>query len=266
LSAEAPPRTVPPEQRPPAWRVLLSPGMLGVHLFAVVAIAACVLAGSWQYDSYASEQAGASADRSGMEPVPVDELLDPDEPMPGDALGRPVVAEGTYAPAEQQLLVTREHDDREGWWVLSPLLVDGSDAALLVVRGWTDEEVLPPVPEGTVTVTAALQNGEEAGRESVLAPAEGSRVVDVVRLQSLVNVLPHRLYPAFGMRTDEAPPPSDTLEAVSPPAPDPSWTTGLKNLAYAAQWWVFAAFALFMWWRISVDRVRGAGGETHVTP
>ena len=36
-----------------------------------------------------------------------------------------------------------------------------------------------------------------------------------------------------------------------PPSTSPGRTpsTGLRNLLYAFQWWVFGAFAIFMWWR-----------------
>jgi hypothetical protein len=35
------------------------------------------------------------------------------------------------------------------------------------------------------------------------------------------------------------------LEAL----PEPSRFTGVRNLLYAFEWWVFGAFAGFIWWR-----------------
>jgi surfeit locus 1 family protein len=32
-------------------------------------------------------------------------------------------------------------------------------------------------------------------------------------------------------------------------------STGLRNLLYAFQWWVFGAFAIFMWWRWLMEDV-----------
>jgi cytochrome oxidase assembly protein ShyY1 len=232
--------------------------MLGVHAFAIAATLTCVVAGYWQFDAYRLEQAAERADRSGTAPVPLREVLSPDDGLRGDLVGRRVVASGEYAPADQQLLVAgREHDGQDGWWVLSPLLTDG-DTALLVVRGWTDTQTPPPLPAGRVTVTASLQPGEDASNGARTTPEPGDPVVDLVRLQSLVNVLPYRLYPAYGIRTDETPPPAASLQQVSAPTPAPSWTTGSRNLAYALQWWLFAAFTLFMWWRVVVDRLRAS--------
>ena len=259
MRADAPPREgIDPPQPATRRHVLLGPGAIGLHAFAVAVTALCVLAGSWQLDAWRSEQALEGADRSGADPVPLADLLDVDTGLRSDVVGRRVVAEGTYAPAEDQLLVAgREHEGRTGWWVLSPLLV-ADDTALLVVRGWTPERVLPPVPRGPVSVTVSVQPGEEAGAGVQVTPAGDAPVVDVVRLPSLVNELPYRIYPAYGLRTDEQPAPVDGLAPVTPPAPETSWRTGARSLAYALQWWLFAAFAVFMWWRILSDRLRSA--------
>lgn len=238
--------------------MLLSRSLIGVHVFAVLVLGVCLVAGGWQLDAYRNERAAESADRSGDEPVAVSDLLDVDEALRSDVIGRRVFAHGTYAPADEQLLVAgREQDGRTGWWVLSPLLTD-DDSALLVVRGWTDDKVLPSVPSGRVRVTVALQPGEEAETGTRLTPTGDARVVDVVRLPSLVNELPYRIYPAYGVRTEERPAAIDGLRPVTAPAPEPSWRAGSRSLAYALQWWAFGAFALFMWWRIVADRRRAA--------
>jgi hypothetical protein len=164
VRADAPPgEDLDPPQPGTRRHALLGPGAIGLHVFALVVTVLCVLAGSWQLDAWRNEQALEGADRSGAAPVPVAELLDVDAGLRSDVVGRRVTAEGTYAPAEDQLLVAgREHEGRDGWWVLSPLVV-AEDTALLVVRGWTAEEVLPPVPQGQVSVTVSVQPGEEAG-------------------------------------------------------------------------------------------------------
>ncbi len=235
-----------------AVRVLARPSMLALHLLALVAISVCVVAGIWQLGVYQSEQDDISEARASAAPESLTTTLGPDEGLTNELVGMPVFAEGQYAPAAQQILISdRTRDGRAGYWVVSPLLLENG-SAILVVRGWTPEQSAPPVPTAPVTVTGSLQPGEEPGADSVLGP---DRVVDTIRTPSLVGQLPYDLYSAVLIRTDEEPRPTDGLAPVDPSAPAVPWTDGLRNLAYALQWWVFGAFAAFMWWRICVDQL-----------
>ena len=90
-----------------------------------------------------------------------------------------------------------------------------------------------------------LEPSESGGR--ALGP---DRTTDAISVPALINDLPQRLYGGYGIAL------TDTgLPLVEPPEPEVSWTVGLRNLAYALQWWVFAAFALFMWWRMATENV-----------
>jgi surfeit locus 1 family protein len=242
--------------------VMVRPGMLALHAVALAAVALCLIAGLWQLDVYESEQDSERAERASAAAVPLTDELGPDEGMTNELVGLPVVAEGHYAPADQQILVAgRAHSGRDGYWVVSPLVLDNG-SAILVVRGWTPEELAPAVPSAPVRVTGPLEPGEEAGADSELG---SNRVVDSVRIPSLVGQLPYDLYSAMMIRTAERPAPSDGLAAVDASAPEVPWTSGLRNLAYALQWWVFGAFAVFMWWRICADRL-GRGSDDDPEP
>ena len=227
---------------------LLSRRLVPLHLLLLVVLAGTGTAGWWQLEAWRHEQADDAAQRAGRDPVPLADVLGPDEAFAGEDEGVPVEVEGRYAPASQQFLVSgREQDGRDGFWVLSPLRVDGTDppSALLVVRGWTADRSVPPVPAGAVTETGVLQPGEE-GSGTVGA----DRVVDAVRIPALVNAVDGDLYSAFLISTGTSGP---GLEPVTPPAGEPSWSAGLRNLAYALQWWLFGGFAVFMWWRMCAD-------------
>ena len=120
---------------------------------------------------------------------------------------------------------------------LSPVIV--GDAAIVVVRGWAPAVAeFPDVPAGEVTIEAVLQGGEGGG-----APFDPkTREIGAVRIPALTNELPYDLYSGFAISTtaDVA----GGLALADAPAKDVRWTTGLRNLAYALQWWVFGAFAL----------------------
>ena len=224
--------------------------LLGLHLLLVVVLVGTGLAGWWQLDTWRDAQRDDAAERAGRPPVPLAEVLAPDDPLANEDDGVPVEVVGTYAPRDQQFLVSGRADEgRDGYWVLSPLEVAGTspESALLVVRGWVaDPGALPPVPDGEVRETGVLAPGEEGS-----GVVQARRVVDAVRIPALVNAVKTDLYSAFLISTS---PPAEGLEPVPPPVTDPGWSAGLRNLAYAMQWWAFGGFAVFLWWRMCAEQ------------
>jgi surfeit locus 1 family protein len=236
-------------------RLWLRPGLIGLHLFGIVAVAVCIVMGLWQLGVYDSRQEHEQADKQEVPRVALSGLWGPDQPFEGRLNHRPVAAKGTFAPSDEQIWVTgKQQDGRTGAWLVAPFLVGGGEDALLVVRGWAPAATEPPdVPAGTVTVDAVLEPGEPGSQ-----PYDPDRrEIGSVRIPALTNELPYDLYSGFAISTSEAA--SGGLALVPPPKPgDVSWTVGSRNLAYAVQWWVFGAFALFMWWRMATESVAAA--------
>lgn len=231
-----------------AVRRWFTPGLVGLHVFAVVAVVFCVLMGLWQAGIYDSRKEGERADKQDVPRVAFAGLWDVAEPFTSRLNHRPVTITGTFAPADQQVwVVDKEQDGRTGAWLLAPVLIDGD--ALMVVRGWSATPgELPAVPRGAVTFDGVLEPGE--GNAAAYDPDRGT--IGSVRIPTLLNVLPYDLWAGYAISTDTAV--SGGLDLVPPPQPgDVSWTVGLRNLAYALQWWVFGAFAVFMWWRMATE-------------
>lgn len=222
-----------------------------LHLFAVVAVVACVAGGLWQFSSYESRQGDAAREARSEQPVPIGDVWAPGRPFRADLQDRSVQVSGRFAPTADQLWVVGQTTQGRAWLV-APFLVDGSDAALLVVRGSADAPGgLAPVPDGPVDLQVVLRPSEGGA-----TPLDADRVTSAVTVPSLINQLPYRLWSGYGLAdADVAGVVPSGLTPVEPPDPDVSWTVGLKNLAYALQWWVFALFAVFMWWRMSVETV-----------
>lgn len=234
-------------------RAWLRPGLLGLHVFAVVAVTFCVAMGLWQLGIYDSRQADERADQQVVPRVALTDVWGPDKPFDARLNQRPVTATGEFAPAADQFWVTdRVQDGVSGAWLVAPLLT-GMQEALLVVRGWAPKPgVVPPPPTGEVTIDGVLQQGQGQG-----APWDpGRREIGSVRIPALSNELPYDLYSGFAIGTDDGL--ASGLALASPPDADVSWTVGLRNLAYTLQWWVFGLFALFMWWRMASDQVAGS--------
>lgn len=227
--------------------------MLALHALGVAAVAFCVVMGLWQLGVYDSRQAHERADRQEVPTVPIDTIWGEDEPFTSTVNHRPVTVEGVFAPTSDQMWVAgKEQDGGRGYWLLAPLMVTGSDQALLVVRGWSPEAgSMPEVPAGVVSLRVVLEPGEGSS-----APLDDNRVVGSIRIPALMNELPFDLWSGYGLSTTETA--ADGLALAEPPAVGVSWTHGLRNLAYAVQWWAFGLFALFMWWRITTEQVQKA--------
>ena len=228
--------------------------MLAVHLLAAALIAGLMALGWWQSDRYdaqreaASAQAAAAAARA--EPVPLGTVLGPDAAFPSDQVGAKVSVTGRYAAA-QFFVRDKPHRHRTGFWALTPLRTGPS--AILVVRGWAshpDEPAAQVVPGGRVTVVGWLQPPEPAAAAGQGAAPNG-RVISSVSTASLVAQVPYDLYSGYIVLAEQQP--RSRLPAVARPVEQVPASAGWRNLAYAGQWWLFAAFVAFMWWRIAHD-------------
>ena len=114
-----------------------SPGCSAAHLLALVCVAAAGLLGYWQYDAWRDHRVAERVDRTQLDPVPLSDVMGPDDPFPADQVGQPVLVSGTWLPESTVYVSGREHDGRDGFWVVTSLTNGAPDApALPVVRGW----------------------------------------------------------------------------------------------------------------------------------
>lgn len=242
----------------------LAPRFWGVHLLAVTAVAIAAWLGYWQLDAWQDRRAAEARDLTRLEPVPLTEVLGPDDPFPGEAVGRPVSVGGTWVPTGTVLVEGREHEGRTGYWVVTPLAVgDSADApALPVVRGWTeDADGVPTAPQGRVELTAWLQPPEGSTALSDTDPSDD--VIPQVRTADLIQHVDQDLYGAYGVATEPTP---GLVAADLEALPDAGRFTALRNLLYAVEWWVFGGFAAFLWWRYLADVIQRERAQRDPVP
>ncbi|OIJ90202.1 hypothetical protein BIV23_41075 [Streptomyces monashensis] len=234
------------------YRFLLTPRWWGINVFVLLAIPFCIFMGSWQlsrfegrvHDSRTATKQAASDQRETAKPL--DTML----PVDQATSGRRVSAHGRYGT--QLLVPGRQLDDRNGFYVLTLLRTD-SGKALPVVRGWlpgtADAAKAPAPPAGEVTVTGALQASETPGDNGVSA-AGGlpSGQTAAISSASLVNLVPYKLYDAW-ITLDTA---DSGMKPVPATAPAGSGLDlkAFQNLGYTGEWFVFAGFVVFMWFRL----------------
>ncbi|MGW7485723.1 SURF1 family protein [Streptomyces sp. NPDC054786] len=244
------------------YRFLLTPRWWGINVFAVLAIPLCIFMGSWQLGRFEDrvnthqQQEHRSARAKTAAARPLADLL----PVDTVTSGRQASARGHYDTGHQLLVPARtlkdKHGERQGFYVLDLLRTDGGKA-LPVVRGWlpgdagakADTAQVPPPPKGEVTVTGALQASENQGTDGVQAGGglpQGQ--LGMISAASLVNIVPYEVYDAWITVTDAQAP----LHAVPPAAVEGSGLDlkAFQNLGYTGEWFVFAGFVVFMWFRL----------------
>lgn len=234
-------------------RRLLSLPSIGLGLLAVAMMAAMVWLGLWQFGVYDSHQRADAQRVLADPPVPLDTLLGPDQAFPASGVGRPVVVTGHWL-TDQQVFVTAMPNTNGRVAVVTPL-VTSTGSAVLVVRGsaatLAAAQAAPAPTSTTVRLTGVLEPSTSGS-----GPPNRDRVMPGLSVPSLVNAIRPDLYSGYVVGRSESTTArawSGSLAEVAAPLPSASHTAGLLNLLYACQWWSFAAFTAWMWWRVSGD-------------
>jgi cytochrome oxidase assembly protein ShyY1 len=237
-------------------RTALQPRFLALLGLVLVVGVVFVQLGRWQLgvaEGKAVEEAVAKA--RAQQPAELTGVLGPHEAFPGALSSRPVTVTGHYEADGQLLVPDRRLEGEAGSWVVTPFVVDDTGATLAVLRGFvTDATAAGEPPEGTLTLAGGL-----APPESPVDTPVGPGEIGSVDTSVLVNTWPGELYNAFLFLGSEDPATGPQLTKV----PTPLGDTGVqwRNAAYAVQWWVFALFALWLWWRMVREEHRNRGAE-----
>ncbi|MEU9293803.1 SURF1 family protein [Streptomyces sp. NPDC048266] len=230
------------------YRFLRTPRWWGINVFVLLAIPFCVFMGTWQLGKFEDrvdthQEAEERPAAGSLAAAPLDSLL----PVDKETSGRPAEARGRFG--EQFLVPDRELDGRAGSYVLTMLRTDAG-RSLPVVRGWlpTGAEA-PAPPSGEVTVVGALQASETAGTKGVHTAGglpEGQ--LGMISAATLVNVVTDDVYDAWITLADA--PAGLTPVPAAAAAGTSLDVKAFQNLGYTAEWFVFAGFVLFMWFRL----------------
>ncbi|EPH46308.1 SURF1 family protein [Streptomyces aurantiacus] len=236
------------------YRFLLTPRWWGINVFVALSIPVCLFMGSWQLSRFEDrvqdhEDAKRQATTDTGAARPLTSLLPVDKKTSGEK------ASATGRWGKQLLVPDRELDDKRGYYVLT-MLETGDGKALPVVRGWlpgpADGKKAPAPPKGEVTVTGALQASESMSSDGVTtAGGLPSGQVGMISAASLVNLVPDDVYDAW-VTLDRGDRGTAGMKAVPASAPEDSGLDikAFQNLGYTGEWFVFAGFVLFMWFRL----------------
>ncbi len=234
-------------------KTALQPRWLGLLGLVTVLVAVFTVLGMWQLNVAKDEgRQEALNQAASLTPVPLESLLQPHVHFPGDLSNRPITVTGRYGAGRQIVVEGRRLGTASGVWVVTPLTVSSTGATVAVLRGFAADTTtngtgtgIPPLSTDEVTVAGTLGPGESPSGERVTLPAGRYETLDLSRL---VNTWPGDMYDAIVFAKSESPNATSGLERVPPPELPTAMTP--RNLAYAFQWWIFALFAIWMWWRM----------------
>ncbi|MFI1399654.1 SURF1 family protein [Streptomyces sp. NPDC020681] len=228
------------------YRFLLSRQWVILALIALVLIPTMIELGFWQLHRHERrvEQNALIAENLRAEPVPVTELTSPGHVVPRAEYWRRVTATGTFDTAHEVVVRRRTNaDDRVGFHVLTPLiLADGR--AILVNRGWiptaADQKAfpsVPPAPKGKITVTGRLK-ADETTKDSGIKDLAGlpPRQIMLISSAQQSKALGRTVLGGYLEQTAPAPAGSSPEQI-----PEPDHDSIGTHMAYAVQWWMFAA-------------------------
>ncbi|QEU95250.1 SURF1 family protein [Streptomyces kanamyceticus] len=242
------------------YRFLLSRQWVILTLIALVLIPVMVELGFWQLHRHEHRVAQNQrvTEALAADPVPAEKLTSPGHEVPKTDLYRRVSAKGTY-DAKHEVVVRRRtnSDDEVGFHVLTPFVLDDGKV-LLVNRGWIPADgpqtafpKIPAPPKGEVTVTGRMM-ADETSAASGIKDVRGlpDRQIMLISSGQQADALGKQVLGGY-------------VELTSPEAvggspqliggPDHSGIG--PHMAYAVQWWLFAA-GVPVGWVVLVRRER----------
>jgi cytochrome oxidase assembly protein ShyY1 len=189
--------------------------------------------------------------------APVTDVMAPGREVSEGDEWRIVEATGTYAVEDTVIVRYRTRDGEAGVDVVVPLeLSDGT--SLLVDRGWyaTDNRGasttdVPAPPDGDVTITGWVRRDAEG--DSTEVTDQSTRAVDSTQIGDAVG---REVLGGWVDLRSESPEPATALLPVELPELDNG-----PHFFYGLQWWFFGALAIFGFFFLIYDELRGGRGS-----
>ncbi|HET6673547.1 MAG TPA: SURF1 family protein [Agromyces sp.] len=239
---------------------MLRPRWVLALLLALGIAAAFALLGQWQLER-AVEQAEV-IERPTEEVLPFADVVAPGVPTKQVATGQRVEVTGEFVPGDTVIVDGRLNDGESGYWVVAHLEVtDAAPGGLPVALGWAaDRDAARDAAErfdagagGSATVVGRFLPSEAP----VVPDDDGDPfAMTTVAVAQLINIWAdyddRPVYFGYVTATE----PAAGLDAISSPPPEASVELNWLNIFYAAEWVVFAGFAIFLWYRLVRDAVK----------
>ena len=233
------------------WRIAV------LLVFSSLFTAVCVYLAFWQLSRHSERKSFVRSYAQNYASPPVDfERASADSA--GDRGGRVIVA-GRYDLAHEIIVANRTRRGAPGVVIVTPLLREGNDTAVLVSRGWVYSadgssvdlaawrkgiaifDSMRSLSEPVTILGLAVDYGDSAGARTLSRDSSGAVArVSRLTLAHASKVLPYPVEKRYVQLL-----PVDTVAHVGIPVPLPPPTLSAgSHLSYAIQWFAFAAIAV----------------------
>jgi cytochrome oxidase assembly protein ShyY1 len=244
------------------------PRWIGMLVLALAVAAGFALLGQWQLERAVSSGEVVGTQSETVRPLA--EIGVPQAPVFESQAAQKAEAVGGYTLTGFDILGGRLNGGEAGYWVIGQFRVsEPADTYLAVALGWTadaDEarEAAGQLSSGSgdvlETIVGRYLPTEAPEASDLYEPVEGVTSLDGSPLETTMSVasLVNRwtefddtaeVYGGY-LVLDE---PAAGLEAILSPEPDRSVQLNWLNIFYAAEWVVFAGFAVYLWYRLVRD-------------
>ncbi|CAG7599717.1 SURF1 family cytochrome oxidase biogenesis protein [Leucobacter soli] len=249
------------EGDPTVLRVMLRPRWILGLLLALVVAGVFAWLGRWQLEHSVQLEHEDSALSETVRPIA--DVATPGSPVTDAAAGMVVEARGDFVDGDFLVVDQRRNGDELGAWVTGHFAVEGG-GGLAVAIGWAPTaaeaeraaeafaEGLDPMP-GELVIEGRFMPSDPT---LVPKPDEDPMQLTTMAPAQLINLWAPFEGPSYAgflvLHSGDA---FDGigLAAIESVPPLPAETINWLNLFYAAEWIVFAGFAVFFWFRLVRD-------------
>lgn len=253
-------------------RTALKPRWIGFFLLTMAVAFVFVLLTKWQFDQSIADK--PRSHEITETPVALTDHFQPGLPMMGDQADQMVTFTGKIDPTKSVQVEARKRDGQIGLWLVSSATVDGApnDYGIPVVWGWIPEEIQANGDELTELFesSSGVSVNDSVQFTGRLIPGEGptpntNHFVSPKRTQmlataELINLWDEPLYAGYVVAetftvdgTDYVVEGQGGVQGVeTAPQPEEAQVVWL-NIFYAIEWFIFAVFSLYLWWRFVRD-------------
>lgn len=234
------------------WKVALRPRWIAALALALAVAAAFAALGQWQLER--SIATGTIVERASETVLGLNDIARPQSAVTEASNGQMVEVDGAFVPGDYILLSERLNQGESGYWVVGHLSSDG--AGLAVALGWaaTEDEALDALrrldrrTQEDVTVVGRHLNSE-APQETDFENGELSSLSTATIVNLWNTVDDAGVFGGYLVSADVV----EGLDIIDSPVPINETQVNWLNIFYAAEWVVFAGFAIFLWYRLVKD-------------